>query len=731
MGQILYILLGWLMTVAGAYALGRILWFRLGVRFTRDEEITFSFLLGAAAYSQVIFFLGIFHLYHRGVFIGLPLTLVLAAWRLGALTLSVDRFPALPRWLRLSAGSICGLFGLLYLSNAMAPEISSDGSTYHLGLVARYYRERGMVPVHTSFYSALSQGVEMLFLSAFALGRHSAAAMVHCTFLFLLPWMMVNWARRRGMPISGVAGAMLVFLAPVAGVDGISAYNDVAAAAVVFGVFSLLDRWDQTREANLLLAVGALAGFSYAVKYTLALSLPFAVGWVLWRERKLRPVLVVLACAAAFIVPWMVRNAIWWNNPVAPLFNAWFPNPYVHQWFEKEYKAGMARYGLASLWTIPFEVTFGGGNLAGRLGPVFLLAPLALLSLRNPMGRRLLLAWLVFTSTYFTNIGTRFLLPGLPFLALALAMLPWTRLVLATVAVHAALSWPDSIKFYGHKYGWRLDKIVWREAMRIESEEAYLSAFVPTYPIVRLIDAQVPAGRRVYSFQQLAEAYCRPEIVVAFQSAQGEILAHSIHNALREDRKPTVQVRYTFPPRPLAQARVLVTRDWPDARWSIHEMRLFHQGAEIPRSPHWRVHADSAGEQAPLAFDNSLATRWHADVPWRKGDGVAVDLGSPLLVDEVVLEMSPDQPWDGILLEGIPEAKVERRVVAPPLGLRRAALEELLARDVHYIAAEAGEYWFADLQNRSDSWGIEEIGTRGSMRLYRILANHELKRIMK
>ncbi len=731
MGQVFYILLGWLVTVVGAYALGRILWKRLSIRMTREEEIPFSFLLGAAAYSLVIFFLGILHLFHRGVFLGLPALLLLVAWRFGALALSEERFVPLPRWLVRGAWVIGGLFGLLYLSNALAPEVSPDGSTYHLGLVARYYRERGMVPVPTNLYAALSQGIEMLFVSAFSVGRHSAAALVHCTFLFLLPWMMVNWARRRGMPIPGVAAALLVFLAPVAGIDGVSAYIDLAAASVVFGVFALLDRWDETREGNLLFAIGALAGFSYGVKYTLAVSVPFALVWVFWRERRVRPVLVVAACAAVFIAPWMIRNAIWWNNPVAPLFNAWFPNPYVHQWFEKEYKLGMATYGLPSLWAIPLEVTYRGGKLAGRLGPVFLLAPLALLSLRNAVGRRLLLTWVVFTATYFSNIGTRFLLPGLPFLALALAMLPWPRLVLAAVAVHAVLSWPDSIKLYGDKYGWRLDKVVWREALRLKSEEEYLSGLVPTYPITRLVDAQVPVGRRVFSFQQLAEAYCSPEIVVAFQSAQGEVLSHSIHNALREDRKPTVHVHYTFPARPLSRVRVMVNRDWADARWSIHEMRLFHKGAELRRSAHWRVHADSAGEQAPLAFDNSLATRWHADVPWRKGHGVAVDLGRPDTIDEVVLEMSPDQPWEGIVIEGIAEANIERRVVAPPLGLRRAAMEELLARDVHYIAAEAGEYWFADLQNRSDSWGIEEVGTRGFMRLYRILANDELQKIRK
>ena len=181
MGQVLYILLGWLVTVTGAYALGRMLWSRLDIPCTREESISFSFLLGAAAYSLVIFFLGIFHLYYRGIFLGLPALLLVAAWRMGALTLPGERFAPLPRWLRWSVGVVGGLFGLLYLSNALAPEVSPDGSTYHLGLVARYYRERGMVPVHTNLYAALSQGIEMLFVSAFSIGRHSSAALVHCT----------------------------------------------------------------------------------------------------------------------------------------------------------------------------------------------------------------------------------------------------------------------------------------------------------------------------------------------------------------------------------------------------------------------------------------------------------------------------------------------------------------------------------------------------------------------
>lgn len=66
-----------------------------------------------------------------------------------------------------------------YFTNAMTPERSPDGTAYHLGLVARYLREHGFRRITTNMYANLSQGVEMLYLFAFAFGRHSAAALVH------------------------------------------------------------------------------------------------------------------------------------------------------------------------------------------------------------------------------------------------------------------------------------------------------------------------------------------------------------------------------------------------------------------------------------------------------------------------------------------------------------------------------------------------------------------------
>src|ERR1019366_8789946 len=105
-------------------------------------------------------------------------------------------------------GIAFGMFVVLYLANAMAPEMSPDGSTYHLGLVSRYLRAHGFERITTDLYANFSQGVEMLFLFAFAFGRHSAAALTHFAFLVTLPFAILSYARRFGFPVAGVCGAL-------------------------------------------------------------------------------------------------------------------------------------------------------------------------------------------------------------------------------------------------------------------------------------------------------------------------------------------------------------------------------------------------------------------------------------------------------------------------------------------------------------------------------------------
>jgi hypothetical protein len=55
----------------------------------------------------------------------------------------------------------------------------------------------------------------------------------------------------------------LVTTSPVVGRAGSSAYNDLAEAALLFGVFYLLQIWDENRESNLLILIGLLGGLAW------------------------------------------------------------------------------------------------------------------------------------------------------------------------------------------------------------------------------------------------------------------------------------------------------------------------------------------------------------------------------------------------------------------------------------------------------------------------------------
>ena len=729
MKEVAYILLGAAFTVAASYAAGRCLIDRLGLAFRRQERAAFAFLIGSALLSWAVFALAVAQVVYKGTFLALGLAPLVLLWRQrGKQTTEPAAFPALPSAWRWVAAPIVLVFSILYLSHAMAPEMSPDGNTYHLGLVYRYYREHGFPAITTNIYANLSQGAEMLFLFAFAWGKHSAAATVHLSFLFALAWLILSYGRRFGFPGAAAGAALLVFFSPVVGIDAASAYIDVAVAAVVFGLYYLLQIWDEERHHRLLIPVGILAGFAFAMKYTAFLAVPNAMGFVLWRlwpgrRWRMRSLATVAMLAALWIAPWLIKNAIVVGNPVSPFANRVFRNPYVHISFEDEYREHMQRYdNLATKWDIPLEVTVRGNKLCGLLGPVFLLAPLALLAAGRGHGSRLLLAALLFGSVYATNIGTRFLLTGLPFLALALALVlsRIPLLLVIVVALHAASSWPDLMKLYCDTYAWRLDRINWKAALRVESQDGFLTRKWPSYPVAKMVDALTPEKALVFTFAQMSEAYSRREVLVSFQSAEAAMLRDIFWHAVFAEYQPVRHLHFNLPERRVRTLRVVQTnRNSPD-HFSIHEVRLFHKGRELPRDTGWRLRAWPNTWDVQNAFDASPVTRWKSWEPLWPGMFVEVDFGGEVTIDRVVVESSPDSGQAQMQLSIAPEVKPVQSEAPPPLGLRGEVIREMKTRGVTHLLVNDNDFAAADLLERQNDWGITLIGSQGEAKLYGI-----------
>jgi len=739
MPQPVYILFGAVFTCLTAVAAGKLLFHLLCLRLRKWEETLLAFYAGAACLSLAVFALSAAGLAYKGVFLALGLLVISLVVTRGAWHDRGEPLAPLPRLWKWFFGLLFALFFLVYFTNAMTPERSPDGAAYHLGLVARYLREHGFRRLTTNMYANLSQGVEMLFLFAFAFGRHSAAALVHFAFLATLPLAMLAWARREGFSTAGATGALLIFLSPVFGKDGTCAYIDVAVAGILFALFYLLQIWERERTAALLVPVGLLAGFAYAAKYTAFLALPFAlgfVGWRLWRERKplIKPLLIVSACAALLILPWMVKNWLWVDNPFSPFFNRYFPNPYVHVSLEQEWMSFLRRYdGLKSHWEIPLEVTVRGRVLCGLLGPVFLLAPLGLLALREKAGRRLLAAALLFGSVYPLNIGTRFLIPAAPFLALAMGLTLSRARGMAPllVAAHAFASWPSNIPLYADQYAWRLEmRLPWKAAFRLIPEEGFLIWYMPDYVVARYLETEVPPGERVLVLTQVAESYTNREVLVGYQAAFNETSADILLTPATEDWHPRKHFYFRFPKQKLSAVRVVQTAEASDEHWVIHEVHLFSGGRPVPFEPGWRRRSKPNPWELDLAFDGNPATRWRSWQNLYPGMYLEVGFPAPVELDAVRLDCPLGFGKARMRLEGLTTpgtweslvAEPELEIVPSPPGLRRAAVQALLDRGIGWLLWRDFDFCSQDLREHTAEWGISYVGERNGARLYRLSA---------
>jgi hypothetical protein len=702
---------------------------QLNLEVFAEELQIFRFVTGGALYSLLILLLTAVNLAYSGIFFATGLAVIVPAFWVREDRVPLPDFPF--RWKLLFATIICG-YGVFYLATALAPEISPDGSTYHLGLVARYLRQHGLGHITTSIYSELSEGLEMLFLSAFSFGRHSAAVLVEFAFFLATPLAILSYARRFGFPKAGVAAAAIVFCSPVFAASGTSAYNDAAAAFTLFCLFYALQIWDRTRQIELLVVVGLLAGFGYGIKYSLFLATPYCLAFVLWklvRARKfsIKPLFIVGVCALAMIAPWWIKNYMTVQNPLAPFGNKIFPNAYVTPHFENDYVNGMKP--TRSLIQRFENVTIRGGEGAGFLGPLFVLTPLGLLALRFRQGRQVILAGVLFLFPALTNEQTRFLMLSAPFVAFCICLaFSKTRVALPIFAVAAAiLSLPGVEDVYCDRGAWRWHAVPWQDALRQRSERESLEARLPGYRTTELIDRTVPRSGKVFSPSVPQDAYLNVDTVVGYESALGEDMWNMLWVPINKDLWPTWTYKFEFPEQSLQAVRIIQTAKGTDAdEWSVGELKVFKGGQQLGRGKSWRLSANANPWTLEYAFDGLAVTRWRSRIAMFSGMRIAIDFDRPETIDTVELDCSHDQAAIRLKLEGEDSSGHWKQLApAPKIGegtvtgnLRRQAMDEFKKHGITHILLSKGDYSFDDFQKHSNEWGVTVVGREGDDWLY-------------
>lgn len=720
------VLFGAFFTLAVAWALGSACLYRLAV------PRTITLAVGAAAESGLVFLLLLAGAANRITFALLGVACVALLWLLRARAPRLQDAVKAPAdrvtvWL---AAAALASYGALYLVNAMAPEVEPDAAGYHLGLVSEYVR-LGRFPGRVGFYEMMPQGLEMLFVPAFAFGRHSAAKLVHFAFLLATIPLLLRIGRRLQLPDRiAWAAAAVYFCAPVVGVSGASAYSDAALVFYVLATFYLLLVWRDTHDARYLAPAGVTAGFCYAIKMPGILVLPLAVAFVMVETRAIRTRAAVRLAAAglAMIAPWMLRAVIMSGNPLAPLFNGIFPNPHFHALVEKQLVGRLGSHRNMSLWSASYELAIGG-RFEGIVGPVFLALPLGLLALRRRAGRLCWLAAALLALPWFWNSGTRFVMPALPFLALGLVMALPKPAAWICVAVQAVACWPQVVDHYDYAHIWRLRDFPWRAALRIESEDHYLSRRLDDYKIAKMLEHDTKPGARIFSLIAVATAYTDREVLQFWHSAQAEQITDTLRLVSIYRNEPFFEVRAAWPPQPIWGLRIRLPRAYP-AEWSIHDIMLFSGEYRIYNSPQWRLRAWPNVWEAPLAFDENEATRWRTWQPMRAGMYLQAEFDHGQMLSGAVMTSPTPMfhvPFEfyGRGREGWRLLTDRPEVVPRPLpDLRAAAAKAIRNAGFSYILAATGNEGNAPLAAAMDGhaaeWGMEKAGYAGRVTLYRI-----------
>lgn len=707
------ILAGAVLATAGSLGVGRAAWRR------QPPHWTYALACGAPLLSLAIYLCLLLH-------VAAPTVLVMLCLAAAAPLL---RSHQILRWTRPPWLALVFLpFAVLYAVNALAPPIQPDAVTYHLGLPAEWLRLHGFAP-RIGFYEMLPLGLETLFVPAIAVGGYSAASLFHLLLLGATVPLLWHTGQLLGLSREAAAGASALYaLAPVVGISGSTAYNDDAAVFFGVAVFALLVEDWFAPSPRWLAVAGLAAGFCYAIKVTGLLVVAAGFVWILWR-RRWRGAALFLAAALLSILPWMGRDLWLTGDPLAPLGNHLFPNDFFHTSLEDILGQKLRNYG--STWRqVPWAATVDGLDLQGLLGPVFLLLPLALLALRKPAGRVVLAVALLLTLPWTQNLGARFLMPALPFYALALAFALPRGVFLMLVLLHALSAWPPVTERYANQWAWRLKEIPWAAALRNEPEDNYLTKNLEEYRFLQQASRHLPPNQPLLDLYALPYAYLPTAPTGPLPTAAVDNMTETLALCAERLPEPLYPLRCTWPLKFIRALRVRMEARF-ESQWSISEVALERQGRTLPISRNWFLNAWPEPGDAWMAIDGNTASRWRSWSTAQPGMFWELRFDRPVPLDAIRVQMA-NVNHPGIVavyLQGL-DRQWRRVSDGMPIGApsmrfhREAAARFVKERGLPYLVVPIGGSGHGPLGEsliaHPDAWGVDLVERVGPIGLFKI-----------
>jgi 4-amino-4-deoxy-L-arabinose transferase-like glycosyltransferase len=429
-----------------------------------------------------------------------------------------------------------------------APPVDRDSLTHHLYVPKLYLKHGGIYEIPAVEFSYFPMNIDLLYAAALYFGNDILPKYIHFAFALLTAWLIFRYLKYRLNTLYASFGILLFLSIPIIVKLSITAYVDLGL--IFFSMFSLiyLQKWAESdfQLKNLLIsAVGC--GMALGTKYNglitlflLTLLVAFSHARLSSTEKKsfLRPLgyaFIYLSVSLIVFSPWMIRNIIWKQNPVYPLYDSWF-HPYAQKSSASVTDEGdpiptkrmghflIRKYVFHEPWwqtsLIPIRIFFEGkddepAHFDGKLTPlIFLLPFFAFFRIRNKAGpfRYEISTFLAFSVLFLlyafvtTDMRIRYIAPIVPPLV-----------VLSIIGLHNLLGCVQEFR-HPQKRIW-MQFCIWAGILALYpadyvigqfnvvnaipyirgdiDRDAYITQFRAEYPAIRYANETLPGTARI------------------------------------------------------------------------------------------------------------------------------------------------------------------------------------------------------------------------------------------
>ena len=246
---------------------------------------------------------------------------------------------------------VCVLVALIGATIILAcvPPVSRDALTHHLAVPKLYLRHGAIYEIPAIIFSYYPMNLDLLYMIPLYFGNDIIPKIIHFMFALFTACLIFAYLKKRCDLRCAMIGVLFFLSLPIIVKLSITAYVDLGLVFFSTAALMFLFKWMENSFKIKYLIISAIwCGLALGTKYNgLVLLFLFLLFVFLIYSRKMeshaalkqavdRPkkldifgkacgyATVYMIVALVMFSPWAIRNYIWVNNPIYPLYDNWF-----------------------------------------------------------------------------------------------------------------------------------------------------------------------------------------------------------------------------------------------------------------------------------------------------------------------------------------------------------------------------------------------------------------------